>query len=179
MDLGPRVLAFKWALEGPDVLSVSGPAWEIRADPLHAGPPRIAATGGTGGACNSAEPLSPNALGNSIVYAQTLSDCNYPPTDRRAYRTFFEQFDPATQRVRDATPPSAQVEAVAQDGAATYWTRMAPVINGNRDIAPGCTITEGTCTLMRSTSLPFGRRFCDPATSPPLAAPGPPPRCRP
>jgi hypothetical protein len=178
-DLGPRVLAFEWALEGPDVLSVYGPSWEIRADPLRGGRPRIAATGGIGGACQSAEPASPNAFGNSIMYAQMLSDCDYPPRDPRAYRTFFQQFDPATQRVRNATPPSAQVEAVAQDGATTYWTRLAPVINGNHQITPACVVGSGACTLMRSTALPFGPPVCDPDTGPPLDAPGPAPRCRP
>ena len=168
MDLGPQVLALDWVMTGPNVLSV-GPAWEMRADPLAGGRPAIADTGGIGGACEGAEPTSPNAVGRRIVFVQTITDCNNPPTDPAAYRTTFESFDPIPRRWRRGTVAAGRIGALAQDRSTSYWMRFDPVIHGIEDITASCDPTLGHCTLMRSGGLglrPIPRIPASPPLSP-------------
>jgi hypothetical protein len=142
MDLGPHGLAADWYFQGSNVMEGIGPQWRILQDRLGGGHAGDVADGFVGGACSSMNPLSPNEVGDSIVYVQDENECEYPPGSRQFETSAIEP---------DGFRPSGGdfIAALAEDATTTYWLRVTPTDPANEDdYAPVCEPEFTSCALM-------------------------------
>jgi hypothetical protein len=119
MDLGPRALGYLWALSGGDVYG-AGYALELRITRLDKRRARIAESGFFGGACEFAEPISPNVSGTTALYGYSYGDVCATGGQRNSFRRF------SLKRARraQARPAGAgHLISLAWDGPTVYWLR--------------------------------------------------------
>jgi hypothetical protein len=146
MDLGPHALAYLWALSGGDVYG-AGYGLELRITRLDRRRARIAESGFFGGACEFAEPVSPNVLGTTALYGFSYGDVCATGGQRNSFRRF------SLERARRAQARPAgegHLISVAWDGPTVYWLR--------RDRSPAeCEAPGANCTteLLRSPTPAF------------------------
>jgi hypothetical protein len=152
MSLGPGLLAFQWAL--PEAIpGFTDDYQQIRADPLHGarqdGPTQVVAVSVIGGGCNGAESGSPDVAGGRVLFYSHGSICVGLP-----FESFIDSYDLTTRSSsRVAADPLAV--AVAQDGARTYWIRLAegPNVQSEDGYDESCEPALSSCTLISSEDL--------------------------
>ena len=152
MDLGPKVLAFSWALLGDNVLHRE--AFEMRVDPLGGGRSRLADSGNYSEACTGVSQIvgSPNAAGDQILYVVEDQDICFGDAST------FQTFAPSVGRWHGASPATGVIGAAARDGANTYWIQVGltppPPPDQHKSINQGdCLPEHETCTLMLTNNL--------------------------
>ncbi len=152
MSLGAGLLAFQWAL--PEAIpDFTADFQQIRADPLRGarqdGPTKVVAASVIGGACNGAEAGSPDVFGGRVLFISHRSICDGLPVE-----SFIDSFDLAT-RSYSRVMASPLAGAVAEDGARTYWIRLAegPNVHSEDSYAESCEPALSSCTLMSSEKL--------------------------
>ena len=146
MDLGPHALAYLWTLSGGDVYG-AGPGRELRIARLDRRRARNAESGYFGGACDFAEPISPNVIGATAFYGYSSGDACVIGGQRNVFRRF--SFKRA--RRAEASPPMVgNLLSVTWDGPTVYWLRRNyPTTQ--------CGLPDVHCMteLVRSQSPPF------------------------
>lgn len=172
MSLGEHVLAYDWVVAGSGVEFGIGTAPEIRVESLNTArrsiPGAIAAISYVGGACGGGEGRSPNAMGRGVLYVNMSST-----TECDNLSTAFEDFAPDAKSWRRAWPKEGLVVALASDRSNIYWIRDIPEEQAAGKLGSceahyvcgslietqtaDCDPSRGTCTLMQSTGLKFGK----------------------
>jgi hypothetical protein len=147
LDLGPRSLAFLWRLSHGSVIG-TGVGWELRSDPLSRRRGTLAASGFVGGACGFETPVSPIAVGRSVLFLDRIGRC-------RTTKTLFEVFHPRRRSRRQAKPSSGFARALARSGRALYWIRGPRPEPQRPPSGDLCRSAQGACVLVRSRDLRF------------------------
>jgi hypothetical protein len=178
MSLGSGALAFEWFedVAGP-LFGLEAAQPEIRMDSLRDGRPsaagRVLETSFVSGTCGSVGGMSPNAVGNSVLYGtQDLAECG-----REGERIFssFVSYTPNADTWRTAHAAGGLIAAIAQDHGTTYWISDVPtqepplggvlpcrptpanvVCSPRPESTSDCDPAHGTCALMQTKGLVFG-----------------------
>lgn len=138
LDLGSRLLAFLWLIDGPGVLGHMG--FEVRADRLADGRSFLAGSGYLGEVCTEGDdlvlPLGPTAAGDRVWFALMRSSC---------YRNRYSmaRFDAARGRGRAGTLEGEMLQVVRTGGELVALVAPPP-----GDEAPSCS-PSAPCRIQR------------------------------
>lgn len=160
MDLGPRVLAVSWLMQGSNVIGI-GDGTELLAVPLDGRRNALAESGSVSGTCGYQTPNSPTATGISVAYLLNTGGDNCKDD-----AASFELFAPTGARHSAPAPPSPLPIAATSDGATTYWIADTKPHPDTYYAYTDCG-APGACTLMRTTPIPYEpspRRTAHPPT---------------
>ncbi len=139
LDLGSRLVAFRWYVEGAGV--VEHAAWELRANRLIDGRSLLGGAGGLGEACTGGAdismPSSPTSDGTKVWFLHFESAC---------YETsaWIVLFGRTSKLALGAT--SGQTLQMTRD-ASGLFALIAPEPDG--DVLPGCDAAGAPCAIVR------------------------------
>jgi hypothetical protein len=140
IDLGPKLVAFLWKVDGPEVLSTGG-GWEVRADRLGTDESVLAGSGLHGDVCmariDGIVPSSPSVDGEQVGYTQLASEC-YVNT------IYLQSFNIHTHHL-SKVHLAGEVLQIIREGS-TLVALVAPPPKGGVD--PDCTPAE-PCSIER------------------------------
>jgi len=180
MSLGKHALAYEWMVETNGAGFGEGAYPEIRVDPLYdarqSAPSVVLEESFASGTCGYAEGRSPNTLATSVLYTSIEGDCGAAGGGPEEVRSSFDSYSEQTRTWRSAQASTGLITAIAVDHSSIYWISDVPkptsVTTGSGECRRGyvacfepvftyvqdCAPAHGTCTLMRSSHLSFGRR---------------------
>jgi hypothetical protein len=137
LDLGSRLVAFRWGIQAPSVIGHGG--YEVRADDLSRGRSALVGSGYIGEFCtggiDGTTPAAPTVDANRVWYSRTATNCYRVTATLNAYRPF-----PVVGRRGDL---DAIVLQAVKDGPALYELVAPP--NGPNEL-PTCT----PCAIQRA-----------------------------
>jgi len=177
MSLDASVLSYEWSTS--TATFGESPFPELRADPLRgarqSAPSQIIAERFVSGTCGYYEGISPSVANANVLYTAIEGDCGPMGSGPEEIRSSFESYSTTTHRWRAATGGPGIVAAIAEDHSTTYWISDAPkagppleeqnkcrpgyvaCFDGAFSNAADCAPAHGTCTLMKTTGIVFGK----------------------
>jgi hypothetical protein len=177
MSLNASVLSYEWSTSTASF--GESPFPELRVDPLRgarqSAPSQIIAERFASGTCGFAEGVSPSVTDESVLYTEIEGDCGATGGGPEEIRSSFESYSTEPRRWHSAAGGPGVIAAIAEDRSTTYWISDAPKaaspLEEQNKCRPGyaacfepafsnsqdCAPAHGTCTLMETTGIVFGR----------------------
>ncbi len=179
MSLSRDALAYEWNVETTGAGFGEGAYPQVRVDPLRSArqsaPSLVVEDSFASGTCGYSEGRSPSTVGAGVLYSSIEGDCGPNGGGPEEVRSSFDLYSAKTRMWRTAGAGSGLIAAVATDHGSTYWIRDAPrppsALAAATECRPGyvacfepvftydedCAPAHGTCTLVDTSHLTFGR----------------------